>query len=451
MENKKQKCSSIEHQNINAINYCHECKIFMCNKCENFHSKLFQNHHFYDINKDIKEIFTGFCKEENHLDKLEFFCKNHNLLCCASCITKIKRKGKGQHTDCNICNIEDIKDEKKNKLRENIEKLENLSLNFEQSINQLKSIFENINKNKEELKLKIQKIFTKIRNVLNEREDQLLLEVDKKYDNLYIKEDILKENEKLPNKIKISLERSKALDNEWNDDNQLSKLINDSIDIENNIKNIDIINQSVININNENNTNIRFIPEEDDKVNLLLDTIKMFGQISNTNNNFKFKKCPINIQENRYDFVNENDNIIIKTGKTDKFIVAICEKELEKNKIHKWKIKIIKSKSNSINIGVSPIDIDINSLSPFSYGWFLYCKNSKLYSGKPQNYFGKETKFKIPKDEIILVMDMIKGILKFKIDGEDKGESYTNIPTDKPLVPVVTLYNADDSFQLIEC
>ena len=224
MEN--QKCSSIEHQNINAINYCHECKIFMCNKCENFHSKLFQNHHFYDINKEIKEIFTGFCKEENHLEKLEFFCKNHNLLCCASCITKIKRKGKGQHTDCNICNIEDIKDEKKNKLRENIEKLENLSINFEQSINQLKIIFENINKNKEELKLKIQKIFTKIRNVLNEREDQLLLEVDKKYDNLFFKEDILKENEKLPNKIKISLERSKALDNEWNDDNQLSKLIN---------------------------------------------------------------------------------------------------------------------------------------------------------------------------------------------------------------------------------
>ena len=449
MEN--QKCSSIEHQNINAINYCHECKIFMCNKCENFHSKLFQNHHFYDINKEIKEIFTGFCKEENHLEKLEFFCKNHNLLCCASCITKIKRKGKGQHTDCNICNIEDIKDEKKNKLRENIEKLENLSINFEQSINQLKIIFENINKNKEELKLKIQKIFTKIRNVLNEREDQLLLEVDKKYDNLYIKEDILKENEKLPNKIKISLERSKALDNEWNDDNQLSKLINDSIDIENNIKNIDIINQSVININNENNTNIRFIPEEDDKINILLDTIKMFGQISNTNNNFKFKKCPINIQENRYDFINENDNIITKTGKSDKIVVAICEKELEKNKIHKWKIKIIKSKSNSINIGVSPTDIDINSSSPYSYGWYLYCNNSALYSGKPQNYFGKNSNLKKPKDEIILIMDMNKGALKFIIDGEDKGQSYRNIPTDKPLTPAVTLYNADDSIQLIEC
>ena len=118
MENNK-KCTLKKHEDINAISYCQECKIFMCNKCENHHSELFQNHNVYKLDKDISEIFTGFCKERNHLEKLEFFCKDHNSLCCASCISKIKREGKGQHTDCNVCNIEDIKDEKKNKLKEN--------------------------------------------------------------------------------------------------------------------------------------------------------------------------------------------------------------------------------------------------------------------------------------------------------------------------------------------
>ena len=55
-------------------------------------------------------------------------------------ISKIKREGKGQYTDCDVCNIEDIKKEKKNKLKENIIILENFSNTFEQSINELKII-----------------------------------------------------------------------------------------------------------------------------------------------------------------------------------------------------------------------------------------------------------------------------------------------------------------------
>jgi len=105
--------SSIEHENDQAIIYCQTCRVYMCNKCKNFHSKLCKNHFTYDLNSNSNEIFTGFCKEENHYDKLEYFYKTHNQLCCSGCIAKIKRKGKGQHTDCEICNIEDIKDKKK--------------------------------------------------------------------------------------------------------------------------------------------------------------------------------------------------------------------------------------------------------------------------------------------------------------------------------------------------
>ena len=70
------------------------------------------------------------------------------------------------------------------------------------------------NENKEELKLNIQNIFTKIRNELNKREDELLFEVDKKFNDIFGNEDIIKESEKLPNKIKISLEKGKKIDNE---------------------------------------------------------------------------------------------------------------------------------------------------------------------------------------------------------------------------------------------
>lgn len=42
------------------------------------------------------------------------------------------------------------------------------------------------------------------------------------------------------------------------------------------------------------------------------------------------------------------------------------------------------------------------------------------------------------------------GALKFIIDNKDKGCSYTDIPLDKPLVPVVFLYSANDSVEVIK-
>ncbi len=142
MENQNKKCSLKEHIDFDAISFCQQCKIFMCNKCEKVHSGLCQNHHSFILDKNINEIFTGFCKEENHYDKLNYFCKNHNKLCCSACIVKIKRKENGQHSDCNVCIIEDIKESKKNKLEENLKVLENLSNTLDDSIKRLKNIFE---------------------------------------------------------------------------------------------------------------------------------------------------------------------------------------------------------------------------------------------------------------------------------------------------------------------
>ena len=107
MEIQKKKCSSKKHD-ADAINYCDSCKIFMCNKCSNLHMELFEGHKFLKLSKDMNEIFTGVCKEPTHKELLNYYCKTHNILCCAACISKIKSKGNGLHQNCEIYNIEEI-------------------------------------------------------------------------------------------------------------------------------------------------------------------------------------------------------------------------------------------------------------------------------------------------------------------------------------------------------
>ena len=117
MENKN-KCSMIDHKEIDAISFCYHCKIYMCNKCEKHHSELYKNTHQCKSIKELNnsDIFTGICKKNNHSTELMYFCKDHNELCCAQCITKIKDEDNGQHKDCEICLLKDIENDKKNKL-----------------------------------------------------------------------------------------------------------------------------------------------------------------------------------------------------------------------------------------------------------------------------------------------------------------------------------------------
>ena len=92
MEIQNEKCSSSKQTEIKAVSYCPECKKYWCNKCQNYHSEMFDGHKTININEK-NGIFINKCKEENHPCKLEFYCKDHNILCCLGCISKIKEKG----------------------------------------------------------------------------------------------------------------------------------------------------------------------------------------------------------------------------------------------------------------------------------------------------------------------------------------------------------------------
>ena len=174
MENNPKFCLIEEHNNCEIIRYCQVCDKYLCKKCENWHSKLFSNHKTVDPNQDMNNIFTGICKEKGHSELLKYFCKTHNVLCCASCITPIKHDNNGKHNSCELCLINEIKDEKKNKLDDNIKKLEELSLNIKESIEEIKKIYDKINISKENLKNKVQEIFTKIKIGFSEREEEIL-------------------------------------------------------------------------------------------------------------------------------------------------------------------------------------------------------------------------------------------------------------------------------------
>ena len=99
-------------------------------------------------------------------------------------------------------------------------------------------------------------------------------------------------------------------------------------------------------------------------------------------------------------------------------------------------------------VGVAPIDFDILSSTQNTCGWYLSCDNSKLYSGPPFKYNCVKTNLSKVKDEVVIVMNMKKRTLKFIINNEDKGDSYNNIPIDKPLFPAVFLYYQNDSIEI---
>ena len=181
---------------------------------------------------------------ENHINKLEYYCKDHLQLCCVACISPLKGKGNGQHSNCDICFIEDIIEEKRNKLDENIENLECLYKKLQYSINQIQKLYEEKNKEKQNLKIQIQNLFTKLRSELNQREEELLLKVDKSYEEYtLVSEVLIQRSRNLPKNVKISLETGKEMITKKLDKQDKSILfINNCLDIKMNIKDINFIN-----------------------------------------------------------------------------------------------------------------------------------------------------------------------------------------------------------------
>ena len=119
----------------------------------------------------------------------------------------------------------------------------------------------------------IQKTFTNLRNALNKREEQLLLEVEEVNKKTYFDDDIIKESEKLSEKVKKCLESVNILKEK---NSELNYEINYYIEFENNLIKIDEIEQKIIRFIS-NKIKITFEINNND----IETTIKKIGYIKN--------------------------------------------------------------------------------------------------------------------------------------------------------------------------
>ena len=443
---KGKKCSNKKHQEIDAINYCIECNLYFCNKCSNFHSELFENHHFSNLDKNVHDIFTGLCSEPNHKIELTFYCKTHNKLCCAACLSRIKEKGNGQHHDCDVCDIEQIENEKKNNLDNNIKLLEDFSKNIQNSIDELKKIFDEINVKKEELKLNISKIFTKIRTAINDREDEILLQVEKIYNESFFKEDSIKICEKLPGQIKLALEKGNVLNKGWlNDNKKLNSKINDCISIENNISIIKGIKSDIEKCNSKK-VNIQFIPE-DDEIKKFLNEIKNFGSLYDTELIYKVK-----FKQGQNYIISNNGLVATKNSGGNSFNCTIFgDKEIPKNKISKWKIKLNSETKQSwdIIIGIGPSNPN-NENEFYKKCWSFISSNSKLLLLSSNETKYNKQSGRLKKGDIVeVIVDRNLGNLSFAVNGSDYGIACTSIPKEDILYPTILIYDQNLQVELV--
>ena len=145
---------------------------------------------------------------------------------------------------------------------------------------------------------------------MNDREDQVLLDIDKKFDEVYFNfnEDTMKEYDKLPNKINLLINKGKIFEKEWNDD-KLNFMINDCLNFEKNFEEIKLAKGKIQKINSNQNKNIVFLPEKE-KLDEFINNIKSFGIMDFSTYKFDkiFKEMKMNTKINTSKKICSNPN-----------------------------------------------------------------------------------------------------------------------------------------------
>ena len=145
---------------------------------------------------------------------------------------------------------------------------------------------------------------------------------------------------------------------------------------------------------------------EDSDLEMLSEKIKNLGKIIYNDYKFIFKQCPNNMNiKKRFVVSGEKGNILTKKEPNFVWTGTTCLYELNQSIEYKWKIRILKSITNQIMVGVVPIDFDAEKIDFTDFtsnmcGWFFYCYDLRLYSGPPHNYKNKGTEFKDFSNEI---------------------------------------------------
>ena len=428
---------------------CEYCDIKLCNECSKIHSKFLPKHNLIEINKSEPFYFKSNCSYENHKKMpLNYYCENHNTLCCALCLCIKQDDNFGIHNKCKILSINEIENIKKQNLNQNIKLFENLI----KTLNEKKEIISNIvkeqEKNKEEIKKKIETFFTKMRNIINEREDELNNLVDEKFNKDNFSDDELNNFKNLSKKSNYLLEIGKELSQKW-DKNKNIEMLQKCINIEKMNEKLDKFIKK-INEHEEKKIEYDFISSEKELEKLKI-RLKKYVNIIKP---LSFKLCPKDL--NSYKVSGKNRNILTKID--NQYVGAIVDTPLEQNSITKWTIKLLNNKVPHICLRVVQNDYDLNiKYSPYTFGWTLHINSNSerptIYSGPPNNYSGKSTSLSVYDynkcNEIGLIMNTKEGKLSFVLNNEKPLECFSKIPLDKPLSPVVYFDVINESMEII--
>ena len=187
--------------------------------------------------------------------------------------------------------------------------------------------------------------------------------------------------------------------------------------------------------------------------NYLIDSLKKLKISEEKNNqpddyfNFCFRKG-INCT------LSKDGKIAEKTdGDYDWNCTIVGDKEIPKNKLSKWKIKLKKFKitDNTVNtfIGVGPNNLD-NKKHFYNYCWSLSCGEDKIWNKTKQikynNYPGNLNEG----DIIEVTVDMNRRTLSFKINGIDYGIACDDIPIDEQLYPIVLINDMNQMVEIVD-
>ena len=191
-------------------------------------------------------------------------------------------------------------------------------------------------------------------------------------------------NEKLPYKIKDSIEKGIiVIDKEW-DNNNLCSIINDCINIENNITMINDINEKMNNHNNSKEIKIKFFPEDENEIDIL-EKINIFGKLDSE----LFLTDSLIIKQNFQYIQNIIKWMNLKNKKKSKLLYRKSKDGDSYDTFHKLcdkqgpTITLIKSTEGFIIGGYTPLDWDNYSSSKKDKDTFLFSlSNNSVFKKK---------------------------------------------------------------------
>ena len=166
----------VECEGEAAVVYCTECCCYLCQNCKELHQRMraTRNHKMVTLNevqKDFRKLERKHLCTEHQGEELKLYCRTCQEVICTDC-TIVTHK---QH---DYTFIKDIREELVREMLELVSCAEEKGREFSRHQSHLDLVDKNSKKNIETCKDKVHKYFEEWRRRLNEREGQLLVQLD---------------------------------------------------------------------------------------------------------------------------------------------------------------------------------------------------------------------------------------------------------------------------------